>query len=44
MAENPIERIYMYSFSSSIRVPSFEGYSHVLIFIDNATGYLWLYG
>ena len=41
-AANPLERVYMDSFSSSI--PSFEGYIHALVFIDDATGYRWIYG
>jgi hypothetical protein len=41
-ATTPLERVYMDSFSSSIQ--SFEGYNHALVFIDDASGYRWVYG
>ena len=38
----PLERVYMDAYSSSI--PSFEGYHHAIVFIDDASSYRWLYG
>jgi hypothetical protein len=32
----------MDSFTSSVK--SIEGYNHVVVFVDAATGYRWIYG
>jgi hypothetical protein len=38
----PLHQINMDSFSSAVQ--SVEGYLHPVVFIDNYTGYHWLYG
>ena len=38
----PLYQINMDSFSSSVK--SIEGYFHSLVFVDAATGYIWIYG
>ncbi len=38
----PLYQVHMVSFSSSVR--SIEGYNHVIVFVDAATGYRWIYG
>ena len=37
-----LERVYMDAYSSSI--PPVEGYIYAIVFIDDASGYRWLYG
>jgi hypothetical protein len=38
----PLKQINMDSFSSSVK--SIEVYFHSLVFVDAATGYIWIYG
>ena len=38
----PLYQVHVDSFSSSVK--SIEGYNHVIVFVDAATGYRWIYG
>ncbi len=42
LINQPLYQVHMGSFSSSVK--SIEGYNHVIVFVDAATGYRWIYG
>ena len=42
LINKPLYQVHMDSFSSSVK--SIEGYDHVIVFVDTATEYRWIYG